>query len=114
MLPVRVVVGCVLYDLSEQQRVLHQSATGDVQEVPQVQLPAKRRLETALQEILYPPILLLLVQQVLGLHLVTAVWSVGGETGQLQGHRNRNLVTTTKHLKSSETDCNYFQYVALS
>lgn len=89
MLPVRVVVGRVLQDLPEQQRVFHQSAAGDVQEVPQAQLPAKGRLATALQEVLDPPILLLLVQQGLGLHLVTAVRSVGGETGKLQGHRNR-------------------------
>lgn len=94
MLPVWVVVGRVLYDLPEQQRVFHQSTAGDVQEVPQVQLPAKRRLETALQEVLDPPVLLLLVQQGLGLHLVTAVRCVGGETRQLQEHTHTHLITT--------------------
>jgi len=88
VLPIWVVVGRVLQDLSEQQRVFHQPAARDVQEVPQVQLPAKRGLEAALQKVLNPPILLLLVQQVLGFHLVTAVRSVGGETRQLQVHRN--------------------------
>lgn len=81
----------MLQDLSEQQRVFHQSTARDVQEVPQVQLPAEGRLETALQEVLHPPILLLLVQQGLGLHLVTAVRCVGGEEGQLQGHRYRQM-----------------------
>lgn len=42
VLSIWVVVGCVLEDLSEQQWVFHQPAAGDVQEVPQVQLPAKR------------------------------------------------------------------------
>lgn len=73
VLPVRVVVWRVLQDLPEQQRVFHQSAAGDVQEVPQVQLPAEGRLEAALQEVLHPPVLLLLVQQGFCLHLVTAV-----------------------------------------
>lgn len=95
VLPVGVVVGRVLQDLPEQQRVFHQSAAGDVQEVPQVQLPAKGRLATALQEVLDPPILLLLVQQGLGLHLVTAVRGVGGETGKLQGHRNTRFIHST-------------------
>lgn len=88
VLPVQVVVGRVLQDLSEQQRVLHQPAARDVQEVPQVQLPAERRLQAALQEVLDPPVLLLLVQQGLGLHLVAAVRRVGGETRQLQGHKH--------------------------
>ena len=96
VLPIWVVVGRVLQDLSEQQRVFHQPAARDVQEVPQVQLPAKRGLEAALQKVLNPPILLLLVQQVLGFHLVTAVRSVGGETRQLQVHRNRHLLTTER------------------
>lgn len=93
VLPVWVVVCRVLQDLPEQQRVFHQPAARDVQEVPQVQLPAKGRLETALQEVLDPPILLLLVQQSLSFDLVTAVWSVGAETGQLQGQKHRGLVT---------------------
>lgn len=42
VLSIQVVVGCVLEDLSEQQWIFHQPAAGDVQEVPQVQLPAKR------------------------------------------------------------------------
>lgn len=93
MLPIRVVVGRVLQDFPEQQWVFHQPAAGDVQEVPQVQFPAKGRLEAALQEVLDPPILLLLVQQGFSFHLVTAVRCVGGEAGQLQGHRHRDLVT---------------------
>lgn len=79
------VVGRVLQDLPEQQGVLHQSAARDVQEVPQVQLAAEGRLEAALQEVLHPPVLLLLIQQGFGLHLVTAVRGVGGETGHLPG-----------------------------
>lgn len=86
------VVGCVLQDLPEQQRVFHQSAAWDVQEVPEVQLPAEGGLEAALQEVLHPPVLLLLVQQGFGLHLVAAVWRVGGETGQLLGQADRQLV----------------------
>lgn len=89
------VVGRVFQDLPQQQWVFHHPAAGDVQEVPQVQLPAKGRLEATLQEVLDPPILLLLIQQGFSLHLVTAVRSVGGETGQLQRHRDRDrdLVT---------------------
>ena len=93
VLLVRVVVGRVLQDLPEQQWIFHHPAAGNVQEVPQVQLPTEGRLEAALQEVLHPPVLLLLVQQGLGLHLVTAVRGVGGETGQLQGHRDRHLVS---------------------
>lgn len=83
------VVGRVLQDLPEQQRVLDQSAARDVQEVPQVQLPAERRLQAALQEVLHSSILLLLVQQGFGLHLVAAVRRVGGKAGQLQGTHNK-------------------------
>lgn len=99
------VVGRVLEDLPEQQRVLHQSTARDVQEVPQVQLPAERRLQAALQEVLHPQILLLLVQQGLGLHLVTAVWSVGVEAGQLQGDtckEEENQGKSNQHLITSE------------
>lgn len=70
--------------LLKQQWILDQARARDVQEAPQVQLPAKGRLEAALQEVLHPPILLLLVQQGLGLHLVAAVRGVAGETGELQ------------------------------
>ena len=51
-----------------------------------------------------PPVLLLLVQQGLGLHLVTAVRGIGGETGQLQGHRDRHLVSDEQETR---TDANY-------
>lgn len=80
VLQVGVVIGRVLQDLPEQQWVFHQPAAGNVKEVPQIQLPAEGRLETTLQEVLDSVILLLLVQQGFGLHLVTAVRSVGGET----------------------------------
>lgn len=86
------VVGRVFQDLPEQQGILHQPAAWDVQEVPEVQLPAEGRLEAALQEVLHPPVLLLLVQQGLGLHLIAAVRRVGGETGQLWGQADGRLV----------------------
>lgn len=87
------VIGGVLQDLPEQQWIFHQPTAGDVQEVPEVQLPAKGRLEAALQEVLHPPVLLLLVQQGFGLDLIAAIWRVGGETGQLHGHADRQPQT---------------------
>lgn len=73
--------------LLKQQWILDQARARDVQEAPQVQLPAKGRLEAALQEVLHPPVLLLLVQQRLGCQLVAAVVLVGVEPRKLQGRR---------------------------
>lgn len=91
MLLVGVSVGCVLEDLSEQQRVLHQSTARDVQEAPQVQFAAEGRLQAALEEVLHPRVLLLMVQQGFGRHLVTAVAVVGVKTRQLQRDRKRHF-----------------------
>lgn len=63
--------------LFEQQWVLDQARAWNVQEAPQIQLPAEGGLKAALQEVLYPPVLLLLVQQSLGCQLVAAVVLVG-------------------------------------
>lgn len=76
---VGVVLGSVPQDLLEEQRVFHQAAPRDVQEAPKVQLAAEGRLQAALQEILHPPVLLLLVQQGFGCQLVAAVAFVGVE-----------------------------------
>lgn len=76
---------CVSQDLFEQQWVLDEARAWYVQEAPEVQLPAEGRLEAALQEVLNPPVLLLLVKQGLGRQLVAAVVPVGIESGQLQG-----------------------------
>lgn len=80
---VRVVCWRVLQDLPEQQRVFHQAGARDVQEAPQVQLPAEGGLEAALQEVLHSWILLLLVQQRLGGQLLAAVVLVGVQPRQL-------------------------------
>lgn len=80
-------------DLSQQQRVFYQTWTRDVKEAPEVQLPAERWLQTALQEILHPPVLLFLVQQGFGGKLVAAVVFVGIQTGQL-----REKQSEAKHL----------------
>lgn len=73
VLTVRMVVRRVFEDLPEQQGVFDQPAPGYIQEVPQVQLPAEGRLQAALQEVVHPVVLLLMVQQSLGCHLITAV-----------------------------------------
>lgn len=78
---VGVVWGGVPEDLFQQQGVFDQTGARDVKKAPQVQLPAERRLEAALQEVLHPPVLLLLVQQGLGCQLVAAVFLVGVESG---------------------------------
>lgn len=58
--------GSVFQNLFEKQWLLDQSRAWDVQEAPQVQLPAEGRLKAALQEVLHPSVLFLLVQQCLG------------------------------------------------
>lgn len=80
-------------DLSQQQRVFYQTWTRDVKEAPEVQLSAEGWLQTALQEILHPPVLLFLVQQGFGGKLVAAVDFVGVQTGQL-----REKQSEAKHL----------------
>lgn len=86
---VRVVWRRALLDLLEQQRVLDQAAAGQVQEVPQVQLPAERRLLAQAQEVLHSLLVLLLVQQSFGSHLVAAVGDVGLQAGELRQRRSR-------------------------
>ena len=80
---VRVFGGRVSEYLPEQERVLDQPRAWDVQEAPQVQLPAEGRLQAALQEVLHTLVLLLLVQQGLGSQLVAAVHLVGVQTWEL-------------------------------
>lgn len=81
---IRVIRWCVFEDLPQQQRVFHQPWPRDVQEAPEVKLPAEGRLQTALQEILHPLVLLFLVQQSFGCELVTAVIFVSIQTRQLR------------------------------
>lgn len=83
--------GSVSEDFSEQQRVLHQAGTWDVQETPEVQFPAEGGLQAALQEVLHTPVLLFLVQKRFGCKLVAAVSFVGVQTGQLRRRRRRFL-----------------------
>lgn len=85
---VRVLCRGVSQDLFEQQWVLDQARARDVQEAPQVQLPAEGRLEAALQEVLHARVLLLLVQQRLGSQLVAAVVLVSVKPWQLEGRRD--------------------------
>lgn len=99
---VRVIRSSVFQDLSQQQWVFHQAWARDVQEAPEVQLPAERRLQAALQEVLDPPVLLLLVQQGFGCQLVAAVLFVTIQTRQLRKHSDSyNLFTrwNVSHLK---------------
>lgn len=79
----------VSQDLLQQQRVLDQARARNVQEAPQVQLPAEGRLQATLQEVLHPSVLLLLVQQGLGGQLVTAVVLVGVQLWQLQEEKKK-------------------------
>lgn len=74
--------GALLY-LFQQQRVFDQTAPREIQEVPQVQFPAERRLLTQTQKLLHPFLLLLLVQQGFGPHLVTAVCNIGLQAREL-------------------------------
>lgn len=86
----------VFEDLFEQEGVFEQAGAGDVQEAPQVQLPAEGRLQAALQEVLHPPVLLLLVQQGLGSQLVTAIVSVRIQTWQLE--EDRGIMMRSLHI----------------
>ena len=87
---VRVVCRCALLYLFQQQGVFDQTAPREIQEVPQVQFPAERRLLTQAQEVLHPLLQLLLVQQGFSPHLVTAVCNVGLQARKLQGRRRRS------------------------
>lgn len=80
----------VSQDLLEQQGVLDQPGARDVQEAPEIQLATEGGLEAALQEVLHPRVLLLLVQQRLGCQLVAAVVFVCIKPGQLQVRRRVN------------------------
>lgn len=73
-------------DLSQQQWVFHQARSWDVQEAPEVQLPAEGRLQAALQEVLHSLVLFFLVQQGFSCKLVAAVVFVGIQTRQLRRH----------------------------
>lgn len=70
-------------DLFQQQGVLDQTAPWEIQEVPQVELPAERRLLTEAQKMLHPFLVFLLVQQRFGPHLVAAVRDIGLQAGEL-------------------------------
>lgn len=75
-------------DLSQQQWIFHQTGTWDVQEAPEVQLPAEGRLQAALQEVLHALVLFFLVQQCFGCKLVAAVVFVSIQTRQLRRYIN--------------------------
>lgn len=75
--------GALLY-LLQQQWVFDQTASRQIQEVPQVQFPAERRLLTQAQEVLHSLLVLFLVQQGFGPNLITAVCDVGLQTRELQ------------------------------
>lgn len=70
--------------LFQQQRVFDQTASREIQEVPQVQFPAERRLLTQAQKVLHSFLVLLLVQQGFGPHLVTAICNIGLQARKLQ------------------------------
>lgn len=78
------VVGRVFEYLTKKQWIFDKSAAWDVQKVPQVQLATEGRLQTTLQEVVHPVVLLFMVQQGFCGHLVTAVAVVGVQTGQLR------------------------------
>ncbi len=88
VLAVGVFVWRVFEDLSQQQRVFDQATAWYVQEAPEVQFAAEGRLQTALEEVVHPMVLLLMVQQCFGCHLVTAVAVVGFKTRELQPERD--------------------------
>lgn len=74
---IRVLWWSVPQYLFEQQWILDQTGAWDVQEAPQVQLPAEGGLQTALEEVLHPWVLFFLVQQRLSCQLVATVVFVG-------------------------------------
>ena len=84
---IRVVWRRALLYLFQQQGVFDQTASREIQEVPQVQLPAERRLLAQAQEVLHSLLVLLLVQQGFGPHLVTAVCNIGPQARELQRGR---------------------------
>lgn len=80
---IRVIRWSALLYLFQQQRVFDQTAAGEIQEVPQVQFAAEGRLLTQTQEMLHSFLLLLLIQQGFGPHLVTAVCHIGFQAREL-------------------------------
>ncbi len=93
---IRVVWRCALLYLFQQQGILDQTAAWEIQEVPQVQFPAERRLLTQAQEVLHSFLVLFLVQQGFSPHLVTAVCNIGLQAGELQGGRGRGAKVSNK------------------
>lgn len=83
ILLVRVAARRVPQNLLQQQRVLDQTAARNIQETPEVQLPAEGRLQAALKEILHSLVLLLLIQERFCCQLITAVFFVFIEPWQL-------------------------------
>lgn len=101
---IRVVWRCALLYLFQQQGVFDQTAPREIQEVPQVQFPAERRLLTQAQEVLHSFLKLFLVQQGFSPHLVTAVRNIGLQARELQGGRGQGQrKINLKSDKSRET-----------
>lgn len=99
---IRVLWRRALLDLFQQQGVLDQTASGEIQEVPQVQFPAERRLLTQAQEVLHSFLMLFLVQQGFGPHLVTAVCNIGLQARELQGGRAEEQ--RSEEMRNSKAD----------
>lgn len=99
---IRVIRWSALLYLFQQQRVFDQTAAGEIQEVPQVQFAAEGRLLTQAQEMLHSFLLLLLIQQGFGPHLVTAVRHIGLQARELWRmkwkKKNRVKVPTLRDL----------------
>lgn len=109
---VRVIWRRALLYLFQQQRVFDQTAPGEIQKVPQVQLPAERGLLAQAQEVLHSLLVLLLVQQGFGPHLVTAVCDVGLQARELQsggwvggGNEARNVKSDEKQRRTQTELC---------
>lgn len=102
---IRVLRRCALLYLFQQQGVFDQAASREIQKVPQVQFPAKRRLLTQTQELLHSLIVLFVVQQGFGSDLVTAVCNVGLQAGELRSKGRVQRSSQTEHCDSgSERD----------
>lgn len=84
---VRVLWRRALLYLLQQQGVFDQTASREIQEVPQVQFPAERGLLAQTKEVLNLFLVLFLVEQGFGPHLVTAVRNVGLQARELQRER---------------------------
>lgn len=95
---IRVLWRCALLYLFQQQGVFDQTASREIQEVPEVQFPAEWRLLTQAQEVLHSLLVLLQVQQGFCSYLVTAVCNIGLQAREL-------------HRKGGEFDWDWIQWL---